>query len=377
MITRPHAIVAARQNGSAAARVSHSCHLLLLAMLAIEAPSGPPARESLAIEVTSVGCDVDDAELERLLVLELGDLPQTKRGFALHVELRCELNEIGILVWEPDRGTSLRRTLESPEAAVGRERVLALAIRQLVDTSFIDLVTDAEPRVEPSDSQHAPEQASQRDPRAPAADGDDTEPAHEPAPATPDLVAGGGAAATQGSTFAPADQARVDLGLELGALGRTLERDPRVAARFALRTEVSLGPRWSVLGLIASDWTTLAATGGRVHALDLSGGVGTRARFALPGGVFALVVGGDLELGWGRVLAVAEPGFDARRIDGVVVEGRLVGGVWAHGQRSALGIELAIGGGPRSPVGVIVDGGELSLGGLFVGALIGGSFRVR
>jgi hypothetical protein len=361
-----------------------------------------------SIVVTSVGCAIEDAELERLLVLELRDLPQADHGIALHVDLRCDFAEIGILVREPVRGISLQRTIVSPEAAVGRERVLALAIRQFVDTSFLELVTTRndtplappEPAADRLDLPHGSKQASKVDSRDQGRDQgrDDaadepsaaTGPSVEPASAPEDLVAGRRSPPAQGARAPAPDSALLDsplrLGLELGSLARALEARPLAAARVAVFVEGRVDSRWSWLGSLASDWTTSAEFGGRIHAIDLAAGFGARARFPIRAGPFVARVGGDLELGWGRVFARAEPGFASAAIDGVVGSGRLLAGIWAEGRHSALGLDFTLGGGPRTPVGTVanpgIDGtrsnaGSISLGGVFVGLLVGGSWALE
>jgi hypothetical protein len=377
-----------------------------------EAPTTKPS-----IDVTSVGCAIEDAELERLLVLELSDLPQAERGIALHVDLRCDFAEIGILVREPVRGISLQRTMVSPEAAVGRERVLALAIRQFVDTSFLELVTrdDPGPSLGPTpgpspgpgpadrlDLPHGSKQASKVESRDQGSDDAADEPSAaprssvEPASAPTDLVASGGASPAEGPR-APAPDAPqlgdqlgdqpqlgdapqlspVRLGLELGSFARALETRPLAAARMAVFVEGRPNPRWrrwSLLGSLASDWSTTAELGGRLHAIDLAAGFGARARFPIRAGPFVARVGGDLELGWGRVFARPEPGFTSATVDSAVLSARVLAGIWAEGRHGALGLDLTLGGGPRTPIGTVANAGSITLGGVFVGLLVGASW---
>jgi hypothetical protein len=314
----------------------------------------------MVVQVASTACDHDDEELERLLMLELADLPELEHGFTLQVELRCATDEIEMTVRDPARNTSLRRTIESPEAALGRERVLALAIRQLVDRSFIEIVSGARaPPSEPTAVQReAPDRASE-----PARNAE--QPLDEPTPAAPPQTA------ELDESSGPAAW----LGVELGSLGRALETRPVPALRLGLRGEMVLGRRWSVITLLAGDWTTVAELGGRVHAFDLDVGLGGRARFAV-GQVFSARVGADVELGWGRVFGLANSGFDAGVVDGIVVQGRGVAGVWATGKRGEMGVDVVIGGGARTPVGTVAGSETISLGGVFAGMLIGGSWML-
>ena len=373
-------------------------NLLAVALVLAPAsdPKATPATTNPRIDVTSVGCDVEDAELERLLELELRDLPSVTRDFVLHVDLRCDFSEIGILVQEPVRGTSLQRTIDAPEAAVGRERVLALAIRQLVDTSFLELVSRDDPPLDsfepdladPLDPNHGSEQASKGDPRAPdpaARPRDDAPaqpsaggPAAEPPTAAADLVAGGGSPATQGARAAAADPplAPLRLGLTLAGLGRGLDVRPIASLHASAFVEALVQPRWSLLGSLAADWTTVAELGGRVHALDLTAGFGARARLPIAHGPFAARIGADLALGWARVFARAEPGFRSAAIDGVTIEARAVAGIWATGRRGSLGVDAIVGGGPRLTQGTVAGSDPLSLAGVFAGLQVGASWAI-
>ncbi|RMH43647.1 MAG: hypothetical protein D6689_04685 [Deltaproteobacteria bacterium] len=139
-----------------------------LAAVAAMVPAGVRAQtppEGVAVSLRIDACvDVDAAEVRRLFALELGaSVPSAVERDdpdAIAVTAHCDGPLVQVGVRDPVTGKSLARRIRL--GAKGRERLLALAMMELLVASWIEL--QAPPKVAPADAR-APE-ATRRSARA-------------------------------------------------------------------------------------------------------------------------------------------------------------------------------------------------------------------
>jgi hypothetical protein len=120
-----------------------------LALWPAGASAAPPP-----IELDVKPCpDVDAAELRRIATIELGAEEVDNRGEdsgTTHVEVVCTDHVAEIRVLDPLTRKSLARTISlEGVAAPARSRLLALAVAELVDASWVELETNPEPVASP------------------------------------------------------------------------------------------------------------------------------------------------------------------------------------------------------------------------------------
>ncbi|MEO1267754.1 MAG: hypothetical protein AAFX99_06625, partial [Myxococcota bacterium] len=104
-------------------------------------------QELLPVDIQSTSCDpLDIAELKRLIALEL-DLQLTasppQGAERIFVRLTCNAKRVTIAVDDPLTQKTLTRTLARSTAR--QERLLALAIVELLDVSWTELVLQPKP----------------------------------------------------------------------------------------------------------------------------------------------------------------------------------------------------------------------------------------
>lgn len=118
------------------------------------AAHGQTEPESLAVSLSIDACvDVDTAEVRRLFGIELGtsvpDAVQTDDPDATQVQVTCDGELVSLKVQDPLTGKSLTRRISLGDK--GRERLLALAVMELLVASWIELEATPDPKVEPAD----------------------------------------------------------------------------------------------------------------------------------------------------------------------------------------------------------------------------------
>src|SRR5687768_11965167 len=114
----------------------------------------PEARgeEPEIITVRSSDCaDLDVGELQRLLNVELAPAPGDPRPAELALRVRCVDDRIDLSVVDPKTGKELERSIVAPPRNErGRERIIALAVSELFETAWLDLLVAPEPaRIDP------------------------------------------------------------------------------------------------------------------------------------------------------------------------------------------------------------------------------------
>ncbi len=132
-------------------------------LLARAAPAGAQTDE-IAVSLAIDPCvDVDAAEAQRLFALELGtSVPgavQSDTEDATKIDATCDGNLVVLRVRDPLTGKELTRRISLGRK--GRERLLALAVMELVVASWIELETTPKPAVPAADSR-APDASKRR-----------------------------------------------------------------------------------------------------------------------------------------------------------------------------------------------------------------------
>jgi len=141
--------------------------LVLLVLLPGRHASAAPDKHPLVYLELDACLDVPREEVRRLIALELGavaEFADTKAGDRTRVAALCQGGLIELRVDDPITGKALQRTIDLSEAPRARARLLALAMVELVSTSWTELETNPEPQVPPvgprgsAESRHAAEQ---------------------------------------------------------------------------------------------------------------------------------------------------------------------------------------------------------------------------
>ncbi len=307
------------------------------------------------LQVRSQTCaDVDAAEVERLVELELAAVTQEIRdGPPLQVDLVCEGDVLTMAVTDPLTSKQLSRTVPAPGPGAGRSRVIALAIAQLFAASWLELLL-ADP---PADEDTAPPV--------------DPEPGtvHEAVRAATELVE---------ARVEPKRAPTLELLAAAGARGRALETAPMGALHLDLELRDWLGERVGLAGRLDVDLGRTLRAAGQVQALGVQGNLGltwrtSRQRVAAGG---AVLVG----VGYGQLR-----GISARDDVQAAIQRGATGQVLATvGPRIAAGrlridVDAEFGYALRTPQGLISDDDAVTLGGIVVGACLrlGGTFGGR
>src|SRR5690606_27993696 len=191
--------------------------MVIAGWLVVTAPAEvEAARPGPRVTVRADDCQgLSQAEVGRLLDIELAMVTtEIRSGPPLEVGLRCEGERLTIEVVDPLTRKRLARDVPAPAPEPGRERVVALAISQLFAASWLELLSASEPPPPPPDD-HAPPPDEAAVEAARRVAERSTEREAEPGP----------------------PRRALELMVGVGARGRALERDGRLAAA---RTELLL-----------------------------------------------------------------------------------------------------------------------------------------
>ena len=104
------------------------------------------------VELSVVGCALRDAELERLVTLELsGVVDPADRHTRYEVQVRCEGGTVAIGLHDPLTRKRVERRVQAPPAEQPEpERVLALTVAQLYRAAWLELASDDAAPLEPA-----------------------------------------------------------------------------------------------------------------------------------------------------------------------------------------------------------------------------------
>lgn len=314
-----------------------------IATLALVAVLGEPLR------VTAPTCPaIDPAEVQRLVVLELVAVTQEIReGPPLRVDLGCtpEANTLTITVTDPLTSKTLERAIPAPPDEPGQERVVALAIAQLFAASWLELLL--------------PEAAREQ----------------EDPPVVP-VEAGTPSAAVRAATdFAEAEVTppyapRAELATGVGVRGRSIEALPFAAVHVDVEVRGWLSPSVGLIGRLGFDYGNANRDAGQVRGMAVlaGGGLGWRWR---PREYVGLGGSATLSGGWARV--AGRPGRDgvtAAANQGGTGEVAVAIGPRVFARRFRLDVDAEAGGMLRTPEGLVEDAPSVTMGGLWVGAVL-------
>lgn len=316
--------------------------LLAPALAAVQTTSAPTVTPHVEpIEVVEVGCGALEAdEIARLLALELDDVvPQMRSGPPLRIELTCEAPLLAIAIVDPITDKRMARDVPLPLEEPGRERVIALAIAQLFEASWLELLLPTPP----------PEQTVTREPAPPPA----------------------AIEAARSSAAAVVRRPSRSLALLVAGTihGRALERAPTLAGGGELDVRPWFGAAALVvrLGFDAAQFRRdLGTIRGWLLTLGLgvAGRVRISPRWHLAG---AAVISGGL----GRLRGVASrPDVPTGAITAPTGQLAVDLGPQLRLGTTVLALEAEIGGTLRAPEGLVTDGEPVSLGGLWAGAAL-------
>ena len=280
--------------------------LLLLVLAAAPAAAAQDAPTTV-VETVDCGDALDAAEIARLFSIELSTVLVAEGGGerALAVTIRCDGSRVHIEAEDRLTDKALRRTLPAVPVGPDRERVVALALAQLVVASWLELLIPLEDL-----------RAARASPQATTADAQE---------------------AARGVAWAAVDVERSEPGPHVGPIARVGARlhgvdEPWLAVQIGAGLSWSASPRWLVDGRIDYEQGT---------ANRVAGDVDVRAvGLALSAG-HAIVSAGDFAL----VVDVAVHGRYVTMAGAPATEG------FAGGTVGGLGWEVAIGMSPRVRVG--------------------------
>ncbi|MEM6296991.1 MAG: hypothetical protein AAGA54_37345, partial [Myxococcota bacterium] len=200
------------------------------------------------LQVRSESCaDVDAAEVERLVELELAAVTQEIRdGPPLRVDLVCSGDALTIAVTDPLTSKQLSRTVPAPATGAGRSRVIALAIAQLFAASWLELLLAEEPE-----------------------DADAPQPI-EPEPGTAERAVRAATALVE-EKVEPPREPTLELLAAAGARGRALESVPMGALHLDVELRSWLGDAVGLAGRVDLDLGRTLRAAGQVQALGVLG----------------------------------------------------------------------------------------------------------
>ncbi len=316
--------------------------LLATALAAARTTHAPVEDDRVEpIEVVAVRCGaLDPDEIARLLALELDDVvPQMRSGPPLRIELTCAAPMLAIAIVDPITDKRMARDVPLPLEEPGRERVIALAIAQLFEASWLELLLPTPP----------PEQTVTREPQPPPA----------------------AIAAARSSVAAVVLRPTRSLAiLAAGTIhGRALER----AAALAGGGELDVRPWFGAAALVVRvgfDAAQFRRELGTIRGWLLTLGLGVAGRVRISQRwhlVGAAVISGGL----GRLRGVASrPDVPTGAI--TAPTGQLAVGLGPHLRlgTTVLALEAELGGTLRAPEGLVTDGAPVSMGGLWAGAAL-------
>lgn len=304
-----------------------------------------PVAESAPVRVAAPTCpDLNPAEVQRLVTLELEAVTQQVReGPPLRVELSCNESRLRIAVTDPVTDKHLQREVPAPADEPGQERVVALAIAQLFAASWLELllakpIDEEEPNpvsASPGTSEHVVEAARRVAEDATAVERRDVE-----------LAVGG------------------------GVRGRSLQARPFAALHTDVELRGWLTPAVALVGRVGFDYGQADRNRGQVqgYAVMVGGGFGWRWR---PRPVIALGGTAVLAAGWARLQGrTDEPTVPTRHNQGATGELTVGIGPRLFARRFRLDLDGEIGAMLRTPEGLVTREQAVSMGGLYVGAVL-------
>ncbi|MBW2278914.1 MAG: hypothetical protein JRF63_15580 [Deltaproteobacteria bacterium] len=201
-----------------------------------------------AFSLSRVECDwLDQAELSRLLELELANAGAGEDLPPLTVDLMCGEQGVTIVVRDPEWTQQIERTVPTPKTeGPGRERQIALTIAQFAGALW---------RLREVEEQKAAERQNSAEP--------DIEP--KPPIARPPTT-----------VTEPPDEPGVDWFLELGGglKGRALSSTALLTGFGELSASVWLVERVGVVGMLAIEGANADRNGGSVGAIGITAGLG-------------------------------------------------------------------------------------------------------
>ncbi len=131
-------------------RCSIASQLILLSVAALVTTATVRAESEAGVTLVVDSCvEADAALIRRHFFVELGSAAHSTDGAQAHAELNCDGDLIVLRVNDLVTGKSLTRRIASG-ARKGRERLLALAVMELLVASWIELET--EPMVPPANT---------------------------------------------------------------------------------------------------------------------------------------------------------------------------------------------------------------------------------
>lgn|GEM_PF-1292792 len=339
----------------ASSPVAAALALLVLLVPAIEARAAPQTPEIPDVSISPIvvfteGCGaLDSTEVGRLLELELRYVTaEIREGPPLQVNLVCDAERLEITVTDPLTRKRIERAIPAPPEQAGRERIVALAISQLYSASWLELLLPPPPA--------------------------EIEPLEPPPP--PSAVRAAKRTAIEETT--PKRAYEVLLGA--GVRGRSLESgEPFAASRVDALFRAWLAPSVAVVAFAGWDFgQTLRGLGQlRGHAIAAGGGLGWRYN---PGQVAG--VGGHILVGSGWARVAGRPSSNDARPGSISgPTGELMTGIGPRirSGRFRLDVDFETGAmlrtpeaqvETRDPGGSIVFDEPVTLGGLWVGAVL-------
>jgi len=305
--------------------------------------ASPGRAQERALAVTADGCEgLDVHHLEELLRLELGDVVRAAPAQAPLATARvvCERDAILLSIEDALTGKRVARAIAGPVAREqGRERVLALAIAQLFDASWLELLT-------------RPEAHEARTPRS--------------------IPAARAAARTRVARRVAIPSARVtgtriDAAIAVGVRARDLAH-PFVSLSAAPRITLWLDRRWGALAEAGIELGTASRQSGDVamRAARLGGGIALRSSDTAPLRVDAraLVLGVLMELdGAPRLDGIIGDSASSVALDAVVA-----GAVRGQIDWLEIALELEAGSTFHAPRGLVRAEPDVSPSGPWIGA---------
>lgn len=324
--------------------------LVLARPVAAADPDAPTPTVDQPITVTAQACGalrVD--EVARRLGLELRTvLDEIRDGPPLQVSLRCDDTRLAITVVDPLTRKRIERDIPAPADEPGRERIVALAVSQLFNASWLELLLPATP------------------------------PEIEPLPPAPPRSAT--TAARQVAIRSTTPARTFELLFGAGVRGRSLESgEPFAASRLDVLFRVWMGPSVAIVAAAGWDYgQSLRGLGQiRAQAFGVSGGLGWRYNAGQVAGIGGHILAGSA---FARVAGRPARGNDnsAVRRGGT---GEIMTGIGPRirSGRFRLDLDLETGAMLRTPIalvqtrtsdGVIVLDEPVTLGGLWLGAVL-------
>lgn len=307
------------------------------------------AAEPVRVRIESCG-GLDAAEVERILALEVAEVTGAADDLStLAVLVRCDASR-RVVVHVDDTLTDKRveRTFPAPDVnEPGRERVLALAISQLIHASWLELLVDDD-RVHEAELKH---------PRAVPA-------ARRKASV---IIDRRHLQDERGQAALPA--ARFELSMLAGLRGRHLP-DTDSSYVVGIGGDIPIGPSWDIAAMATLEASEVSRPLGAVDATAWLAGAGLRGRmFALEW----LRLDATILLSAGFVRMVGEP-RSAEAVGGITqgptAQAAVLAGPTLVADPVRIGLIAEAGLMTPTPVGEVVGGEDVVFGGPWAGGML-------